>query len=114
MNDSLEALSGAPPPALHGDRAARRESEIPNRLPRCVSLLIVLAATSTAAGYQVARLDIAGAKWFHPAPSLASAAVRAPALVPASNPRANNADIEAISHLAPQQQIGRASCRERV
>src|SRR5216684_350126 len=107
MNDSLEGISGAPPPALHGDRAAHRESEIPNRLPRYVSLLIVLAATSTAAGYQVARLDIAGAKWFHTAPSLASGPVQAPALVPASNPRANNTDIEAISHLAPQQQAER-------
>src|SRR5712691_6735228 len=107
MNDSLEDLSGAPPPALHRDRAARRESEIPNRLPGCVSLLIVLAATSTAAGYQVARLDIAGAKWFHTAPSLASAAVQAPALVTASNPRDNDTDIEAISHLAPQQQAER-------
>src|SRR6267143_3784085 len=107
MIDSLEDISGAPPPALHGDRAAHRESEIQNRLPRYVSLLIVLAATYTAAGYQVARLDIAGAKWFHTAPSLASAPVQAPALVPASNPRANNTDIEAISHLAPQQQAER-------
>src|SRR6266481_7950800 len=106
MNDSLEDISGAPPPALHGDRAAHRESEIPNRWPRYVSLLIVLAATSTAAGYQVARLDIAGAKWFHTAP-LASGPVQAPALVPASHPRANNTDIEAISHLAPQQQAER-------
>jgi len=104
MNDSLEDISGAPPPAPHRDRAAHRESEIPNRLPRYVSLLIVLAATSTGVGYQVARLEIAGAGWFHTAPSLASDAVQAPALVPASNPRANNTDIEAISHLAPQQQ----------
>ena len=98
----MEDISGAPPPAVHGDRAAHRESEIPNRLPRYFSLLIVLAATSTAAGYQVARLDIAGAKWFHTSPSLASAPVQAPALVPA-----NNTDIEAISHLAPQQQAER-------
>jgi len=107
MIDSLEDISGAPPPALHGDRAAHRESEIPNRLPRYVSLLIVLAATSTGVGYQVARLEIVGAGWFHAAPSLASDAVQAPALVPASNPRANNTDIEAISHLAPQQQAER-------
>jgi hypothetical protein len=107
MNDSLEDFSGAPPPAPHRDRAAHRESEIPNRLPRYVSLLIVLAATSTAAGYQVARLEIAGASWFHTAPSLASDPVQTPALVPASNPRANNGDIEAISHLAPQQQAER-------
>src|SRR2546430_2970997 len=107
MNDSLEDISGAPPPAVHGDRGAHRELEIPSRLPRYVSLLLVRAASPTAAGYQVARLDIAGAKWFHTAPSLASAPVQAPALVPASNPRANNTDIEAISHLAPQQQAER-------
>jgi hypothetical protein len=70
-------------------------------------LLIVLAAISTTAGYQVARLEIAGARWFHTASPLASAPVQTPALVPASNPRANTADLEAISHLAPQQQAER-------
>src|SRR5467141_587927 len=107
MNDSLEDISGAPTPAPHRERAAHRESEIPNRLPRYVSLLIVLAATSTGAGYQVARLEIAGAGCFHTAPSLASDPVQAPALVPASDPRANNTDAEVISHLAPQQQAER-------
>jgi hypothetical protein len=76
-------------------------------LPRYVSFLLLLAAISTVAGYQVARLEISGARWFHISTALASAPVRSSALVPASNPRATNADIEAISHLAPQQQAER-------
>ena len=107
MNDSLEDISGAPPPAPHRDWGAQRESETPNRLPRYVSLLIVLAAASTAAGYRVARLEIAGASWFHTGSSIASTSVRTPALVPASNLHANNTDMEAISQLAPQQQAER-------
>jgi hypothetical protein len=76
-------------------------------LPRYVSFLLLLAAISTLAGYQVARLEISGARWFHISTALASAPVRPSALVTASNPRATNADIEAISHLAPQQQAER-------
>src|SRR6266403_1047588 len=107
MNDSMEDISRASQPAPRRDRAAHCESEIPNRSHRYVSLLIVLAAISTTAGYQVARLETAGARWFHTASPLASATVQTPALVPASNPRANNTDMEAISHLAPQQQAER-------
>src|SRR6202158_2872344 len=107
MNDSMEDISRASQPAPRRDRAAHCESEIPNRSPRYVSLLIVLAAISTAAGYQVARLEIAGARWLHTASPLASDPVQTPALVPASNPRANNIDMEAISRLAPQQQVER-------
>src|SRR5439155_8154716 len=59
------------------------------------------------AGYQAARLEIAGARWFHTAPLLASTPLQTPALVPASDPRAKNADLEAISHLMPQQQAER-------
>src|SRR5882762_7813015 len=107
MKDFMEDISRASQPAPRRDRAAHCESEIPNRSHRYVSLLIVLAAISTTAGYQVARLEIAGARWFHTASPLASAPVQTPALVPASNPRANTADFEAISHLAPQQQAER-------
>ncbi len=107
MNDSMEDISRASQPAPRRDRAAHCESEIPNRSHRYVSLLIVLAAISTTAGYQVARLEITGARWFHTASPLASAPVQTPALVPASNPRANTADLEEISHLAPQQQAER-------
>src|SRR5256885_1925855 len=107
MNDSLDAISGAPQPAPCVERAVHRESGTPNRWPRYVSFLILLAAISTVAGYQVARLEIAGARWFHTAPLLASAPLLTPARVPASDPRAKNADLEAISHLAPQQQAER-------
>src|SRR6266481_5179464 len=107
MNDSMEDISRASQPAPRRDRAAHCESEIPNRSHRYVSLLIVLAAISTTAGYQVARLETAGARWFHTASPLASAPVQTPPLVPASNPNANNNDMEAISHLAPQQQAER-------
>jgi len=104
MNDSLEDISGVPRPAPYQERAAHRESDTPNRLPGYVSFLILLAAISTLAGYRVARFEIAGLRWFHTAPPLASALVQRPVLVPASDPRANNTDAEVISHLAPQQQ----------
>ncbi len=107
MNDSLVDISGAPQPTPHRERAAHRETEPPNRLPRYASFVLLLAALSSVAGYQIARFEIAGSRWFHTAPPLASARVQTPALVPASNPRATNADMEAISHLAPQQQAER-------
>src|SRR5207249_12228328 len=107
MNDSLEDISGVPRPAPHQERAAHRESDTPNRLPGYVSFLILLAAISTLAGYRVTRFEISGLRWFHPAPPLASALVQRPVLVPASDPRANNTDAEAISHLAPHQQAER-------
>src|SRR5216683_2506555 len=107
MNDSLVDISGAPQPAPHRERAAHRESEPPNRLPRYVSFVFLLAALSAVAGYQIARLEIAGSSWFHTAPPLESARVQTAALVPASNPRANSTQMEAISRLAPQQQAER-------
>jgi hypothetical protein len=76
-------------------------------LPFYISTLIFLAALSTGAGYQVARLDISAARWFHLSTALASAPIQPPALVPASNPGATVADVESISHLAPQQQAER-------
>jgi hypothetical protein len=107
MNDSSKDISGAPQPAPLPERAAHRESDISSRLPRYVLFLLLFAAISTVAGYQVACLDIVGTRWFHTAPPPASALVQTPALVPASNPRANNTDLEAISQLAPQQQAER-------
>src|SRR5713226_2472251 len=107
MNDSLDDISGAPQPARHQERATHRESKIPKRWPLYVSMLILLAALSTVVGYQVARLKITGPRWFGTSLPLASTSVQAPALVPASHPRANNADMEAIAHLPPQQQAER-------
>jgi HEAT repeat protein len=70
-------------------------------------LLISLATLSTVAGYQVARLKLAGPGWFHTASPLATTPVQIRALVAASNPSANNTDVEAISRLKPQQQAER-------
>jgi hypothetical protein len=107
MNDSLKDISGAPQPAPLPERAAHRESDISSRLSRHVFFLLLFAAISTVAGYQVACLETADTGWFNTAPPTASAHVQTPALVPASNPRANNTDLEAISQLAPQQQAER-------
>jgi hypothetical protein len=107
MNDLLRDASPAPRSAPPLERATPRVSAAPNRLPFYVSILILLALLSTAAGYQAARLDIPGARWLHLSTALASAPPQPPALVHASNPSATNADLESISHLAPQQQAER-------
>ena len=107
MSDSLKDMSGAPQPAPYAERASDRESKTPKRWSFYTSFLLLLAALSTVAGYQVARLNISGAGWFGAAPSPASAPLQPPALKAASNPGATNADLEIISHLAPQQQAER-------
>ena len=105
MSDSSEDITGAPQPALHVERAANRRSVAPNRLPRYAGFLLLLALFSTFTGYQVARLKLSGPNWMHGAPSQAPAAQLS--LVPASDPGAASSDIEAISHLAPQEQAER-------
>jgi hypothetical protein len=107
MNVSFKDISGAPKPTPQEERAADRDSEVPKRLSRYVAFLILLALISTVAGYQVARFEFGGARWFPTALLPASALVQKPVLVPAANPGANNTDFEAISHLAPQQQAER-------
>ena len=107
MNESLADIPGNSQPAPRLERAALRESRKPNRFPRYVVLVTSLAVLSTFLGYQAARFEIPAVSWFHLTPALASAFNRQPALVPASNPRAVDADVEAISHLAPQQQAER-------
>src|SRR5713101_7248839 len=99
-NDTPVALQ--PTPAK--ERAAHRDSKNPNHLPRHVSFLLLLAALSTFAGYQLARLDIPGASKLHITPMLALVVNEPPALVPASNPHASSAEMEVINHMAPQQQ----------
>jgi hypothetical protein len=100
MTNSPEDISGAPQSAPLVERATKLDSAPPNRLSRYAGILFLLAALSSAAGYQVARLKISG----QPAPpSQSSTGGQPPALVPASEPTANP-DIEAISHMAPQQQ----------
>src|SRR5256714_13126837 len=107
MNDSTVSIPGAPQPAPRTERAAHRHSATPNRLPRYISLMVLLAALSTVTGYQVARIEIPGANWFRNTTPLTPAFAQARALEPASTPGAVNADLEAISHLAPQQQAER-------
>jgi hypothetical protein len=103
----LQDNSRVPQPATRPERTAHRESGAPNRLPFYALILILLAVLSAGAGYQVARLDVSAARWFHLSTAMASAPTQPPALVPASNPSATNADLESISHLAPQQQAER-------
>ena len=107
MNDSLQRTSGAAQPASRLERAAHSESGVPNRLPVYILILILLAVLSTGAGYQFARLEIPGPRWLHPSSALASAPIQSPAVAPASDLRAANADLELITHLAPQQQAER-------
>ncbi len=110
MNDSTVGIPGAPNPAPRTERAARLHSATTNRFPRYISLMsltIFLAALSTVAGYQVARIEIPRGNWFRSTMLLAPASSQARVLVPASTPGAINADLEAISHLAPQQQAER-------
>jgi HEAT repeat protein len=76
-------------------------------LPLYVAFFFLLAALSTVAGYQVARLPFSGPSWFRSTPLTASSGNPSPALLPASNSDAANADVEAINHLAPQQQAER-------
>jgi HEAT repeat protein len=106
MNDSIVGTPGAPQTAPRTERAAYRHSAGPNRFPRYISLMISLAALSTVAGYQVARIEIPGANWFRNA-TLLPATTPSRVLLPASTPGAINAELEAISHLAPQQQAER-------
>src|SRR5260221_2413464 len=107
MNESLVDIPGNSHPAPRVEPAAFPKSGNPNRFPRYVLLVSSLAVLSTFLGYQAARFEIPAASWFHLTPALASAFTRPPALVPASEPRAADADVEAISHLAPQQQAER-------
>ncbi len=107
MNDSIKDISGPLQPAPLVERAIHCESVAPKRLSRYISFLLVLAALSTIAGYEVARLENSGPNWLRGTSLLASAGQKSSALVPASNPGATNADVEAISHLAPQQQAER-------
>ncbi len=91
MNDSSVDISGNPQPAPRVERAVHRKSAIPRRLSRYISLMILLAALSTLAGYQVSRLEFPMARWFRSTSALASARVQPPAYMPASTPSATNA-----------------------
>jgi hypothetical protein len=107
MSDSSEDITRAPQPAPHLERAVNRGSVSSNRLPPYTWFLLVLAAISTLAGYQVARLEFSGPNWLHGKASQPSTGQLSSSLVPTSDPSATSADLEAISHLAPQEQAER-------
>jgi len=107
MNDTTKDIAGALQPAPLVERATLRKSVTRKRVPRYLSFLIVLAAVSTVAGYEVARLKNSKPSWLRGMQLLTSEEQKPPALVPASHPGATDADVEAISHLAPQQQAER-------
>jgi hypothetical protein len=107
MRDSSEDNTGAPQPAPHLGRASNRDSASPNRLPHYAWFLLLLAVLSTLAGYQVARLEFSGPNWLHGTASQPSTAQPSSSLVPASDAGATSSDLEAISHLAPQEQAER-------
>jgi hypothetical protein len=107
MSDSLEDISGASQPAPRVERAASRDSVARKRLPRYATFFLVLAALSTGAGYQVARLEFSVPSWLRNKQPSAASGNPSPTLLPASNPGATSADMEAISRLTPQQQAER-------
>jgi HEAT repeat protein len=66
---------------------------------------VLLAAISTAAGFQVARFQVLCARWLSPHQLQAASSLQQPAsLVSGSNPAATGVELEKLSHLAPQQQ----------
>ncbi len=107
MIDSSRDITGASQPAPHAERATNRASVAPKRVPRYAAFLLLLAALSTFAGYRLACLKFSGPNWLHSAPKQASTAKLSSALVPASESGAASSDLEAISHLAPQEQAER-------
>src|SRR5258706_8334978 len=107
MSASWRNRTGPSRPSPRADGATNRASVAPKRVPRYAAFLLLLAALSTFAGYQVACLEFSGPNWFHGAPSQASTAKLSSALVPASESGAASSDLEAISHLAPQEQAER-------
>jgi HEAT repeat protein len=67
--------------------------------------LVLLAALSTAAGFQVARFQALWAKWLRPHQVQAASSLQQPAsFVSDSKPAATSVELEKLSHLAPQQQ----------
>ena len=107
MDDSQKNVSGATQRAPLAGRPNHRASRNPQSLLRFISFLFVLAALSTVAGYEVARLKNSAPNWLLGTQLLPSSGQKSPTLVPASNPGAASAEVEAISHLAPQQQAER-------
>jgi len=103
----MDDITGALQPAPLTEQATNRHSRTPNRLRRSAAFFLLLAGLSTFAGYQIARLEISRPNWLHGSQLPTRSAQASPALVPASDLSVANAEVEAISHLAPQQQAER-------
>jgi hypothetical protein len=88
--------------------ASHRGSGIPIRLLWLALCLALLAALSTAAGFQVARFQAIWSKWQSITPVHAASVIHpSPSLVSDSKPAATSVELEKLSHLAPQQQAER-------
>jgi hypothetical protein len=107
------ASSFEPPPGHSGAQpeahaVSPRDSVLRIRADRLAGCLAILAILSVAAGFQVARFQIARANWLAPALAQTSSSLQgSPSLISDSRPNASNKEIEKISHLAPQQQVER-------
>src|SRR6266850_3129204 len=99
------AASGATPgPHVRSYRASSILIR-PGRLALCFALL---AALSTAAGFQVARFHNVWARWLSAHPVQATSSIQPlPSLVSDSKPAATSVELEKLSHLAPQLQAER-------
>jgi len=102
--NQLPAVSRAP-----GQRTASRRGLGISIRPRWFALcLALLGVLSTAAGFQVARFHDVWAKWLSLHPVQAASSIQpSPSLVSDSKPAATSAELEKLSHLAPQQQAER-------
>ncbi len=98
------ASEATPEPHVRSHRA----SAVLIRPGRVALFLALLAALSTAAGFQVARFHDVWAKWLAAHPVQAASSIQPlPSLVSDSRPAATSVELEKLSHLAPQQQAER-------
>src|SRR5467141_2467830 len=97
--------AGATPEPRVGSHRASSILIRPGRLALCLALL---AALSTAAGFQVARFHDVWATWLSLHPVQAASSIEpSPSLVSDSKPASASVELEKLSHLAPQQQAER-------
>jgi hypothetical protein len=107
MEEPLDDISGNLKQAQSIELASGRASGLKNPWRRYITILASFAMLSSAAGFLVGRYKGDLANWLESAPVRAASSNPEPALVPASNPRSNDNDVEEISRLAPQQQAER-------
>jgi hypothetical protein len=107
MNEPLADISGNLKQARTIEPASGRPLGIENPWRRYITIFASFAMLSCVAGFLVGRHKNDLANWLYSTPVVAASSAQAPALVPASNPRSNDNDVEEISRLAPQQQAER-------